>query len=99
MKKKTDKQVVEDKDSLEMMRRPGLWPNLILPLVQRKRLVEEGDGEGVGILWTPMGAEEGKKYSFLKGHNMFMPLPKDAKWETGGDELLVRLVDEDWEVD
>lgn len=99
MKKLTDKEVLSSKDSLEMMRRPNLWPNLMLPLVQREQLYKGGDMEGVGVLWSPIIEGEGEKFGFLKGHNMFMPIPKDAKWEIGGDELLVRLVKEGWEVD
>lgn len=99
-KKLTDKQVLASGNDLEMMRRPHLWPNLILPLVIRDRLTKPGTvSEGVGILWSPLGAEEGEKFSFLKGHNMFMPIPKGTKWEVGGDEMLVRLVKEGWVVD
>jgi hypothetical protein len=99
MKKLTDKEVLAKGSDLEMMRRPHLWPHLILPLVIRDRLTRPGIGEGIGILWSPIGAGEGEKFLFLRGHNMLMPIPKDAKWEEGGDELLIRLIKEGWVID
>jgi hypothetical protein len=91
-------------EHLAMMRDPRRWPHLILPLV--KRQTHPYDDQAVGILWSPITAEATKeqkakatKWSFLRGQNMLMPVPENAQWEEGGDELLARLIKEGWEVD
>jgi hypothetical protein len=92
----TDKEVTDSRNSLEMMRRPHLWTHLILPLVKRGSFYDTPLNADEAILWCDIGSTN---YAFLANHNMFMPVPEDAKWEKGGDELLVRLVKEGWEVD
>lgn len=90
----TDNEVTSTRNSLEMMRRPHLWPNLFLPLVKRKNLYHSPLGANEAILIA--GEHD---YAVLRHQNMLTPIPRYVKWETGGDDLLQRLIDEGWEVD
>jgi hypothetical protein len=90
----TDKEVIETRNDLEMMKRPHLWPNMFLPLINRSMKTDSPFGVE-GLLF----ANNEGSYIFIAGQNMFLPIPKDTKREQGSIEMLARLVNEGWKVD
>jgi hypothetical protein len=91
----TDKEVIKSKDDLEMMKRPHLWPLTFLPLINKEKKDSEGSPHGLeGLLFYESG-----EYLFLRGQNMYLPIPEGANFESGGTEMLQQLVKEGWRVD
>jgi hypothetical protein len=88
----SDKKVTHHEIDLEMMRRPHLWPQgKILSLKQK----HQGSGfTGFGTLIRYL-----HDYGFAQGDNATQidQVPED-KIERGGDELLVRLIADNWVV-
>jgi hypothetical protein len=82
---------------LEMMRNPNSWPNLVLPMIRRETYPY--DPMSKGVLWSPIQQDKATKWSFLRGAYLWDPIPIDAKWEHGGDELLIELIKDGWEID
>ena len=92
----TDEEVVKNMSDFEMMRRPHLWPHMFLPLKNPSKRTQDHPFAQEGILFS-QGKDEG--FMFLANQNMFMPIPKGANFEYGGEEMLQRLVKEGWLVD
>jgi hypothetical protein len=89
----TNEEVLRTHNDLEMMRRPVLWPLAILPLKNPSAFRTSG---GLGVLWTT-GENE---YVFREDVNLLkLPSLSADGGRTGGDELLVQLVEEGWLVD
>jgi hypothetical protein len=84
--------VIHHEIDIEMMRRPHLWPEGdVLSLKQKDQ------GSGFSDLGTLIKYLD--DYGFAKGVSATQidQVPKD-KIERGGDELLVRLIAENWMV-
>lgn len=97
----TDEEVIEQRHSLEMMRRPHLWSSTVLPLKKRAgdTSLEWSEAILVCTHWTMYPMDRSRLYQVLRNHNMFLPIQEGEQWEQGGDDLLVKLVGEGWEVD
>jgi hypothetical protein len=85
----------EPSGDLELMRKPREWPLALLPLVKAE------SGLKTGVLWSPSeGPGEGKKFYFLEDGNLFDKVrPPMEEWRSGGEELLLKLIEEGWVVD
>jgi hypothetical protein len=90
----TDDEVIKSHDDLEMMRRPHLWSLGYLPLKKRAWKFAMGQRRELGLLMS-----NGKQYQFYPGATMFEPPTPESMPIIGGDELLVKLVDNGWIVD
>lgn len=96
-----DWQVQEEKISLEMMRRPHLWPMLILPLKhQFEKDPNHKPWPRMGLLFARARFGGGEKeYYFYKDKTLGMKAVELGDPERGYDEMLVRLDAEGWIVD
>lgn len=90
----TDDEVIRTHDDLEMMRRPHLWSLGFLPLKKRAWTFAMGQRRELGLLSC-----DGKRYSFYPGATMFELPTSESVPLSGGDELLIKLVANDWIVD
>ncbi len=88
----SDKKVIHHEIDIEMMRRPNLWPQG--DVLSLKRMDQ---GSGFSDLGTLIKYLD--DYGFARGVSATQidQIPKD-KIERGGDELLVRLVADNWMV-
>ena len=88
---KSDEEVERTRDDLEMMRRRYLWPGDVLCLKRRSRL-EKSWPEFAVLLYYQ------KHYRFIPRRGYGDDF-EEEKARTGGDELLLELVEEGWLVD
>jgi hypothetical protein len=87
-----DAEVIMKKDSLEMMRRPRLWPITgMLPLRHRSEKAADGMPRLAVLFW------DGHKYTILRDANLYTLDPDEPREEVA-DEWL-EAINREWIVD
>jgi hypothetical protein len=90
----TDKQVIEQRDSLEMMRRPYLWPLTSLPLKHETQQAPSGLPRTAILVHT-------QEYIFIPDALIWLPPTNldNPAYRRGEDPLLIEILKEGWIVD
>ena len=90
----TDKQVREQRDGLEMMRRPYLWPLWSLPLRHETQRAQSGLPRTAILVHT-------QEYIFIPDALILVPPTNldNPAYRRGEDPLLIEILKEGWIVD